>query len=74
MQEQVVKVFDHKKKEYGALKIIRNQKKFHFQAKIEIKLLKYMNHHNGQDYNIIELKDHFVFRNHVVAKINRVNI
>ena len=36
MKKQVAKVFDHKKKEYGALKVIKNQKNFHFKAKIEI--------------------------------------
>ena len=28
-----------------------------------------MNQHNGSDYNVIELKDHFVFRNHVVITL-----
>ena len=63
---QVVKVFDHKKKEFVALKVIRSQKKFHQQAKIEIELLEYMTENHGVAYNITELKDHFMWRNHVV--------
>ena len=39
----MIKVFDHKKKEYAALKIIRNKKKTHDQAIIELKILKYIN-------------------------------
>lgn len=62
---QVIKVFDHKRKEYVALKIIRSQKKFHQQARIEIDLLKFMSKNYGSSYNITELKDHFIFRNHV---------
>ncbi len=64
---QVIKVFDHKRKEYVALKIIRSQKKFHQQARIEIDLLKFMGKNHGSSYNITELKDHFIFRNHVVT-------
>ena len=61
---QVLKVYDHKEKEFVALKIIRSQKKFHFQAKIEIRLLQYMMSQHGCDYNITGLKNDFVFRNH----------
>jgi len=63
----VLKAFDHKEKEYVALKIIRSQKKFHFQAKIEVKLLQYMMAQHGCDYNITGLKEDFIFRNHVVV-------
>lgn len=62
---QVVKVFDHRKKEYVALKIIRSQKKFHQQAKVEIDLLRFMAKNHSSSYNITDLKDHFIFRNHV---------
>ena len=61
-----MKVYDHKNKEQVALKIIRSPKKFHLQAKIEIKILKYMMQHQGGDFNVLELKDYFVFRKHVV--------
>jgi len=62
---QVVKVFDHKTKEEVALKIIRSPKKFHLQAKIEVKILNFMMKNQASDYNITELKDYFVFRKHV---------
>lgn len=38
----MIKVYDHKKQEYAALKIIRNKKKFHNQAIIELKILKFI--------------------------------
>jgi len=66
---QVLKVYDHKEKEFVALKIIRSQKKFHFQAKIEIRLLQYMMNQHGCDYNITGIKNDFTFRNHVVSEI-----
>lgn len=61
-----MKVYDHKRKEYAAVKVIRSPKKFHFQAKIEIRVLKYMMENYGADYNVIGLRDYFMFRNHVV--------
>lgn len=36
---EVIKVFDHKKKEHLALKIVRNKTKFNQQAFIEIQIL-----------------------------------
>ena len=38
---QVLKVFDHKRKEEMALKVIKNKPKFAKQAFIEIKILTY---------------------------------
>ena len=39
---QVVKVYDHKKELMLALKIIRNKKRFHHQALVEIKILEHL--------------------------------
>lgn len=61
---QVLKVFDHKKKEEKAIKIIRNQQKFHYQVKFEIKILKYLAQRQCEDYNIIQVGDCFLFRGH----------
>jgi len=65
---KVVKVLDHKTKQEVALKIIRSPKKFHLQAKIEVKILNFMMKNQAADYNITELKDYFVFRKHVVRE------
>jgi len=62
---QVVKAFDRKNQEYVAIKIIKNKKPFFQQAKLEIEILEQLNSLDPQDqYNLVRLKDHFVFRNH----------
>ena len=38
----VMKVFDHKRREFLALKIIRNKKKFHNQELIELNILTFL--------------------------------
>lgn len=63
---QVVKCYDHKLKEQCALKIIRNKKKFHDQALVEVKVLEALRENDPNDEkNIIRIKNHFVFRNHI---------
>ena len=46
---QAIKCMDHKNGEIVALKIIRNKKKFQYQAGIELKILKYLNFHDKHD-------------------------
>uniref|UniRef100_A0A1I8B9A0 Dual specificity tyrosine-phosphorylation-regulated kinase mbk-2 n=1 Tax=Meloidogyne hapla TaxID=6305 RepID=A0A1I8B9A0_MELHA len=62
---QVIKAFDHKYQQYVALKIVRNEKRFHRQAEEEIRIL---DHLKKQDvdgvFNVIHMLDHFTFRNH----------
>jgi len=40
---QVAKCYDHKTGEYVAIKIIRNKKRFHCQALVEVKILDKLN-------------------------------
>jgi len=62
----VVKVYDHKKRCHVALKIIRNEQRFHDQAKEEIKILEHLRTKDRADkHNVIHMLDHFVFRNHL---------
>ena len=62
-----MKVFDYKRKEFSALKIIRNKKKFYNQAIIELKILKYIKDKDTYNQtNIVKIKDFVIFRNHVV--------
>ncbi|OZC11058.1 kinase domain protein [Onchocerca flexuosa] len=60
---QVIRAYDHKHQQYVALKLVRNEKRFHRQAEIRI-----LDHLRRQDpegaYNIIHMLDHFNFRNH----------
>lgn len=52
---QVVKCYDFKNHEYVALKIIRNKKRFHHQALIEVKILE----HLRDNVCLIEKKNSF---------------
>uniref|UniRef100_A0A7M5VBA8 dual-specificity kinase n=1 Tax=Clytia hemisphaerica TaxID=252671 RepID=A0A7M5VBA8_9CNID len=63
---QVIKAYDHKTKEYVAIKIIRNKKRFHHQALVEVKILDSLRRKDREKaYNIIHMKDYFYFRNHL---------
>ncbi|MCB1084414.1 MAG: hypothetical protein KDK61_08895, partial [Simkania sp.] len=56
----VVKCFDHKKKEFVALKIIRNKKKLHKQGLVEAKLLYTLKKNDPEDKkNIIRMKEYY---------------
>jgi len=60
-------VFDFKRKEFSALKIIRNKKKLYNQALVELKILKYLRDNDVYNQmNIVKIKDFVIFRNHVV--------
>eukprot|EP00741_Cyanophora_paradoxa_P019156 tig00021123_g18496.t1 len=62
---QVVKAYDRQTDEYVAIKIIKNKKPFLQQAKLEIEILEQLNALDPHDqYNLVRLKDHFMFRNH----------
>jgi len=61
-----LKVYDYKRKEFSALKIIRNKKKFYNQTIIELKILKYIRDNDPNNTtNIVKIKDFVIFRNHV---------
>ena len=63
---QVVKCLDHKNGSCTALKLIRNKKRFHQQALVEVKLLQYLKEHDPHDHaNVIHMEEYFYFRNHL---------
>lgn len=62
---KVFKAFDHKKKEYVALKLIKSQKKFLDQAKIEVEILQSALLQDPKlRCNVVRMKGSFVFRGH----------
>jgi tRNA A-37 threonylcarbamoyl transferase component Bud32 len=62
---QVIKAYDHKYQQYVALKLVRNEKRFHRQAQEEIRILDHLRRQDSDgSYNIIHMLDHFSFRNH----------
>lgn len=63
---QVIKVYDHQKKEYCAIKIIKNKKKFNKQALTEFKILSYLKEKDIDSIsNVIKIRDFFMFRKYV---------
>ena len=72
---RVLTVLDHKTNKTIALKIIRNKKKFEYQAGIEIKVLKDIKNNDLHDKsNIIKLSDNFIFRNHICMTFAKYSI
>lgn len=72
---QVCKCYDHKTKETVAVKIVRNKRKFHKQGAVEVKLLKVMRDQDPEDnYNIVRIKNHFTFRNHLCIVFELLSI
>ena len=64
---QAIKCLDHRTKEVVAIKIIRNKKKFQYQAGMELRILKFLNSQDRHDQNnIIRVKDFMVFRKHLL--------
>jgi dual specificity tyrosine-phosphorylation-regulated kinase 2/3/4 len=64
---QAISCLDHKTKETVAVKLIRNKKKFQYQAGIELRILQYLNYHDPDDQNnIIRVKNYVLFRKHLM--------
>ena len=60
----------HPEKEQIALKVLKNKKKLHKQGKIEIKILSMLHDDDPEDKrNVVQIRDSFTFRNHVVSNI-----
>nr|XP_020857099.1 dual specificity tyrosine-phosphorylation-regulated kinase 4 isoform X2 [Phascolarctos cinereus] len=72
---QVAKCLDHKKNELVALKIIRNKKRFHHQALVELKILEVLRKKDKDNtYNVVHMKDFFYFRNHLCITFELLGI
>lgn len=63
---QVIRAIDHKSGDHVAIKIIRNKKRFHHQALVEVKILDHLRRRDpDQHHNVIHMLDYFYFRNHL---------
>ncbi|XP_008313543.1 dual specificity tyrosine-phosphorylation-regulated kinase 2 [Cynoglossus semilaevis] len=63
---QVVKAFDHKVQTHVALKMVRNEKRFHRQAAEEIRILEHLRKQDkDSSMNVIHMLENFTFRNHI---------
>lgn len=73
----VVMARDHKTGECVAVKIIRNKKRFHSQAVIEVKILENLVKWDPEDrYNMVKITDSFHFRSHlcIVTELLSLNL
>ncbi|XP_033123439.1 dual specificity tyrosine-phosphorylation-regulated kinase 2-like [Anneissia japonica] len=63
---QVVKAYDHKTNQHLAVKMVRNEKRFHRQAQEEIRILEHLKKQDkDNNMNIIHMVESFTFRNHI---------
>lgn len=63
---QVVKAYDHKLHQHVALKMVRNEKRFHRQAQEEIRILEHLRKQDKDNtMNVIHTFENFNFRNHI---------
>ena len=67
---KVFKVYDHKKEQEFALKIMKKDKVYYTQALNEVKILNYIKEKDSNhSSNIVKIINYFMFRNHVVQII-----
>lgn len=61
----VVRAFDHKEMQNVALKMVRNEKRFHQQAQTEIAILKHLKSKDtNNSMNVVHMFESFIFRDH----------
>ena len=62
----VFKWYDYKEKDFIALKVVRCKKKLQKQGLVEVGLLRHLKENDPEDKkNIVKIKDHFYWRNHL---------
>jgi len=72
---QVVRVLDHKTNTYTAIKMIRNKKRFHHQALVEVKILEHLREYDAEyTSNVVHMADYFYFRNHLCITFELLSI
>ncbi|XP_021432888.2 dual specificity tyrosine-phosphorylation-regulated kinase 4-like [Oncorhynchus mykiss] len=72
---QVLKCLDHKTNELVAIKVIRNKKRFHHQAMVELKILDALRRKDRDNkHNVIHMKEHFYFRNHLCISFELLGV
>ena len=74
---QVLKCKDHKSGKAVAIKMVKNQKKYYYQAAVEAKLLLLLKENDpDQVERVVKLMDYFVWRNHlcIVFELYAINL
>lgn len=72
---QVIRALDHKTNKHVAIKIIRNKKRFHHQALVEVRILDELRQKDADGaYNVIHMLDYFYFRNHLCISFELMSL
>ncbi|XP_013777857.1 dual specificity tyrosine-phosphorylation-regulated kinase 2-like [Limulus polyphemus] len=72
---QVIKAYDHKDHQQVALKMVRNEKRFHRQAQEEIRILDHLKKQDkDNNRNIVHMLENFTFRNHTCITFELLSI
>ncbi|CAH1645180.1 unnamed protein product [Spodoptera littoralis] len=72
---QVIRAQDHRTGTQVAIKIIRNKKRFHHQALVEVRVLDHLRlKDKDQAHNVIHMLDYFYFRNHLCISFELMSI
>lgn len=72
---QVIRALDHKTNQHVAIKIIRNKKRFHHQALVEVRILDELRKKDADGaYNVIHMLDYFYFRNHLCISFELMSL
>ncbi|KAJ6611802.1 hypothetical protein B0H10DRAFT_2055222 [Mycena sp. CBHHK59/15] len=72
---QVLHCRDHCTGDSVAIKIIRNKKRFHHQALVEIKILDNLRKWDAEEkHHVIKMTEHFYFRNHLCIAMELLSI
>ncbi|KAK0181287.1 hypothetical protein PV327_003580 [Microctonus hyperodae] len=74
---QVIRALDHKTGQHIAIKIIRNKKRFHHQALIEVRILDHLKKKDleaDSQHNVIHMLEYFYFRNHLCISFELMSL
>ncbi|XP_046401485.1 dual specificity tyrosine-phosphorylation-regulated kinase 4-like isoform X2 [Ischnura elegans] len=72
---QVIKALDHKTNKHVAIKIIRNKKRFHHQALIEVRILDHLRKKDKDcSHNVVHMTEYFYFRNHLCISFELMSL
>ncbi|KAK6632333.1 Dual specificity tyrosine-phosphorylation-regulated kinase 2 [Polyplax serrata] len=72
---QVIRALDHKTNQHVAIKIIRNKKRFHHQALIEVRILDHLRKKDKYStHNVIHMLGYFYFRNHLCISFELMSL
>ncbi|CAH0557160.1 unnamed protein product [Brassicogethes aeneus] len=72
---QVIRAVDHMTNKHVAIKIIRNKKRFHHQALVEVRILDHLRKKDKDgNHNVIHMLEYFYFRNHLCISFELLSL